>query len=223
MSLKSRKPRPIKRDAESLRDDRLFIIACDDTYAPKQYFDAYRLRGVQIAVVEARDGKVSARHVLERILAHKDLEEDDERWMLLDTDHYIKDNHFPSFIEAISEARQQGIRVALSRPSFEVWLLLHHVAAAEIENLTDAKAVEKRLKEVLGSYNKTNLDSRKFPLELVPPACRKAEERDATVPGGDRPERNTTRVYQLWYAILSKALPSQLPDGLKEMLQDNQG
>jgi hypothetical protein len=38
MSLVQRQPRPLTRDAVSLRDDRLFIVACDDTYAPKQYF-----------------------------------------------------------------------------------------------------------------------------------------------------------------------------------------
>ena len=30
---------PLSRDPHTFRDDRLFIIACDDTYAPKQYFD----------------------------------------------------------------------------------------------------------------------------------------------------------------------------------------
>jgi hypothetical protein len=33
MSLVQRKARPLTRDAASLRDDRLFIVACDDTFA----------------------------------------------------------------------------------------------------------------------------------------------------------------------------------------------
>jgi hypothetical protein len=30
-----RLPRPLKRDKDSFRDDRLFIVACDDTFAPR--------------------------------------------------------------------------------------------------------------------------------------------------------------------------------------------
>ena len=45
MSLTRRKARPLKRDGTRLRDDRLFIVACDDTYAPKQYFDFSRFPG----------------------------------------------------------------------------------------------------------------------------------------------------------------------------------
>lgn len=43
MSLTHRKGRPLVRDAQRLRDDRLFIVACDDTYAPKQYLNFLRL------------------------------------------------------------------------------------------------------------------------------------------------------------------------------------
>jgi hypothetical protein len=46
MSLLNRQPRPIPsrdKDPASLRDDRLFIIACDDTYAPQQYFGFFRM------------------------------------------------------------------------------------------------------------------------------------------------------------------------------------
>ena len=51
MSLIPRQPRPLARDSASLRDDRLFIVACDDTFAPKQYFDFFRLTRVHIHVV----------------------------------------------------------------------------------------------------------------------------------------------------------------------------
>jgi hypothetical protein len=68
MSLFQRKPRPLSRDAESLRDDRLFIVACDDTFAPKQYFDFFRITRVKIHVVPTTDGTSVAAHVLERLL-----------------------------------------------------------------------------------------------------------------------------------------------------------
>ena len=63
-----RKPRPLTRGLGSLRDDRLFIVACDDQYAPKQYFNFLRLPRIQVHVVETPDGKNSASHVLERLM-----------------------------------------------------------------------------------------------------------------------------------------------------------
>jgi hypothetical protein len=66
MPLMQRKPRPLSRDKQTFRDDRLIIIACDDTYAPKQYFGFFRFPRVHVHVVETTDGTSSAEAVLER-------------------------------------------------------------------------------------------------------------------------------------------------------------
>jgi len=63
MTLNPRQPRPLVRDAESLRDDRLFIVACDGTFAPKQYSDFYRLPRIKTHVVRTMDGTSAAPHV----------------------------------------------------------------------------------------------------------------------------------------------------------------
>jgi hypothetical protein len=76
-----------------LRDDRLFIVACDDTYAPKQYFDFFRITRIQIHVVLTEDGTSAAEHVLGR-LQGIDHDDDDELWLPLDTD--------PTWLAAIS-------------------------------------------------------------------------------------------------------------------------
>ncbi|SES72765.1 RloB-like protein [Burkholderia cepacia] len=217
MSLFERKPRPLKRNEETLRDDRLFIIACDDTYAPKQYFDSFSIPRIQIHVVPTVDGTSAAPHVLDR-LSKFDHEDDDELWMLLDTDHCTRDNHIGTFLGAISEAKQKGMKVALSKPSFELWLLLHHVNSSAVTGLRNAAATEQLLRDTLGQYNKTRLDMTKFPLLTVATACARAEELDQSVGGGDNPTGPTTRVYQLWKAIASKALASQLPAELKPLL-----
>ena len=57
---------PLSRDPHTFRDDRLFIIACDDTYAPKQYFDFFRLPRIQVHVVPTTDGTSNAQAVLDR-------------------------------------------------------------------------------------------------------------------------------------------------------------
>ena len=217
MSLIQRKPRPLKRGDATFRDDRLFLVACDDTFAPKQYFDSFQMPRVKIHVVPTEDGTSAAPHVLGRLDSFEH-EEDDERWMLLDTDHCTQNNHLPTFLAAIDEARKKGIKTALSKPCFEVWLLLHHVDEAVVKGLQTAAEVEKKLRETLGSYNKTRLDLGKFPLQAVAEACFRAKRLDQDVPGGDNPAGVTTRVYQLWESVVAKALASQIPVELEGLV-----
>jgi hypothetical protein len=203
MPLLNRIPRPLKRDSETLRDTRLFIVACDDTYAPKQYFGFFRLTRVHVHVVETTDGTSAAKHVLNRLLQYQHAE-DDERWMLLDTDHCTEGGHTESFMKALGEARQMGINIGLSKPSFELWLLLHHIDENAVKELKHAAHTAEKLAEVLGQYNKTRLRAADFPLEAIAEACARAERLDAKVTGGDNPTANTTRVYALWKAVIGK-------------------
>ena len=90
----------------------------------------------------------------------------------------------------------------------------------DIAKLRNAKQVEKELRKNLGKYNKTNLNPDDFPLDLVVDACKRAKELDETIAGGDIPESNTTRVYLLWKAIVAKALKSQLPPALADLIDE---
>jgi hypothetical protein len=221
MSLLNRQPRPIPtrdKDPSSLRDDRLFIIACDDTYAPQQYFGFFKLTRVQIHVVATLDGTSTAESVLQRLLTY-DCGEGDERWMLLDTDHVTQGTHLRGFLGALREAENKGVKVALSKPCFELWLLLHHVNETEVSALGNATDTENALRAALGQYNKTNLKEEHYPRSSVAQAVERAERLDLSVEGGDIPNANTSRVYQLWKALASKALPSQFPVELHGLLR----
>ncbi len=215
MGLTQRKPRPICRDEASLRDDRLFIIASDDTYAPKQYFAFFNIPRVQVHVIATENNNYSAEYVLERLL-ELEHEPDDERWILLDVDHHDKGRHQRGFIAAIRKAKQKGIKIALSKPCFEFWLLLHHIDIAGATPLENAQKTEALLRKSLGEYNKTKLKSEHYPYSLVIEACRKAKKLDNAVPGGDIPTGNTSRVYLLWEAIIANSLPSGLPSEFKK-------
>lgn len=92
MSLIARRGRPLARDAERLRDDWLFIVAGDDTYAPLQYFDFFRIARVRVKVVPTTDGTSVAADVLDRLLNFK-RDADDERGMLPDTDQCTQGPH----------------------------------------------------------------------------------------------------------------------------------
>ena len=164
----------------------------------------------------AVDNLSHAKYVLEKLRA-VEVEEDDERWMVLDTDHCIEDGHFESYEKALSEARQLRIRVAISHPSFEVWLALHYSDFADMEGLASADDFGKHLKQVMGGYDKTQLKMENFPIQRVLLAYVRAKCRDAEVAGGDKPEAITTRVYKIWKSILSKALFSQLSGELRDL------
>jgi hypothetical protein len=148
-----------------------------------------------------------------------DYGEGDERWILLDTDHVTQGTHLPGFLGALQTAGTQGVNVALSKPCFELWLLLHHELETAVRTLGNAREVEEALRTRLGEYNKTNLKEEHYPRSSVAAAIERAERLDLSVEGGNIPNSNTTRVYQLWKAILSKALPSQLPPEFHRFIQ----
>jgi hypothetical protein len=195
------KRRPLRRIEGILRDTKLFIIACDDTYAPAQYFENHGSTRVQVHVVPAPENRSAARHVL-AALEDIEFENGDERWLLLDTDHMLKPSHLPGFTNTIRKARQKNINVAISRPCFEVWLLLHHRDERFVRGLNTADEFEAALRAALGVYNKTNVRPEDYPMDGVPLACQRAARLDAEVGGGDIPSGTTTRVYRLVESIL---------------------
>ncbi len=219
MTLLHRKKRPLVRDRDSFRDDRLFIVACDDSYAPEQYFGFFRISRVQVHVITTTDGTSSAPHVLNRLLAIEHIE-DDERWLLFDVDHCLQSTHVPTFLEAIRRAMSLGVKVALSKPCFELWLLLHHVEPAEVTALADAREVEGKLRQTLGAYNKTRIGKADFPLSSVAKACARARVLDVAT-DSEIPAANSSHVYKLWDAIVVGALQSQLPPELALLRETN--
>ena len=116
------------------------------------------------------------------------------------------------------DAHDKHVHVALSKPCFEFWLLLHHLDETAAVGLANCGDVESKLRETAGEYSKTNLRASHSPIASVAEAWKRAERLDATVAGGDIPADNTSRVYRLWKAIAEKALPSQLPAELRFLL-----
>lgn len=218
MKLLHRSPRPLSRDPGSFRDDRLFIIACDDRYAPKQYFDFFRLSRVQIYVVPTVDGTSNAADVLARLLKINH-DPDDELWMLLDVDHCDRAEHVRAFAGAIAEARRKGINVAVSKPCFELWLLLHYIDETSLDGIRNARDVEAALRKAIGEYDKTNLKREHYPLSSVGAAHMRAMRLDSIVEGGEIPSGNTSRVYLIWRSIIQSSPKWQLPEELASLLR----
>jgi hypothetical protein len=203
MALTSRRPRPLPRNVGLLRDARLFVIATEDTRAPKQYLSFFPHPRVHVEVLETHDGLSSPAHVVKRLIHFAELYqigEDDQLWALLDTDHWITGNHKPGLIAALNDAKARGYRVAMSNPCFDLWLLLHHQAVVSGQVYPNCAAVGQGIREVLGEFNKANLKSDHYSATQVAAAVQRAK---ALEPEGIDPlaafwpEATGTRVYFL--------------------------
>lgn len=72
MSRQERVLPSLGRAARRERDDRIFVVATEDTYVPKQYFEALALSRVRVLVLETRDKDSAPGQVVERLRASFD-------------------------------------------------------------------------------------------------------------------------------------------------------
>lgn len=213
MSLITRTAISIGRGQRKLRDDRVFVVAAEDTYAPEQYFEHLPLPRVKVVVLPTpkNSGLSSPAHVVDRlknaftgVTQKRQVQTGDEFWVCLDTDHHMNDSHLKGTLQALTHARQAGFELAVSNPCFELWLLLHHEDVAPGYTFPNSAAVETTLKTKLNGYNKTSINAGMFPLSKVTDAIRRARALEVTPddPVGYWPETTGTRMYRL----LEKAL-----------------
>ena len=185
------------------RDARLFLIASEDTYAVEQYFDALQRNGV----VDSRRIRIKAlpnepgggsdpASVLQRLdIVTRDLDELrplDERWLCLDVDHWATGKHAKNLARVCQDAEKAGIGLAVSNPSFELWLLLHFTD----EPKETSAACEQAIRSLEGSYNKTNLVAERYTAQRVDAAMQRAKALD-TDESQRWPQTTGTRVYRL--------------------------
>ncbi|PZV14770.1 MAG: RloB domain-containing protein [Pseudanabaena sp.] len=139
------------------RSAKLFVIATEGKDTEKQYFEMFGSRKVKVEILATGDDNKSApEYVLERLDKFKDLydfDEEDEFWLVLDVDRWVKRDQL---IAVCPQAKQKGYQLAISNPCFEIWLCLHF-GALHPEDKT-CKHFGARLRSILGSYNKSNLD-----------------------------------------------------------------
>jgi hypothetical protein len=149
------------------RDARLIVIACEGAKTERAYFEelvatlVQRPSRVHVEVLERDDGLSAPEHVL------KSLDDfrrqylrgpDDELWAVIDYDRWGE----AKLSRIASLAQQKQYHLAVSRPCFEFWLLLHHrdpgaISAAEYSAMEakGCEAVAELLRAVAGSASKT--------------------------------------------------------------------
>lgn len=198
MTLRCKRPRPLSREDHPLRDARLYIIATEDTHAPQNYFLLFKNPRIKIHVLPTEDSRSAPVHVIRRLDAFRsqyELMEDDQLWLMLDTDHWTEANHVATFEAVCREAIQKRYKLAHSNPCFEVWLLMHFSALNGME-FRRCEDVILRLREQLGTYSKRTIRREYFTPSTIRDAVSRAEAADEN-PDARWPPAPGSHVYKL--------------------------
>jgi len=174
----SRLTRQLKRNPPSKGGERLLIIT-EGTKTEPQYFNLlllkYRISPKQVSIQagSSSDPKLIIEEAkqLKRV-NHADANkgrdaEYDEVWAVFDTEGMR-----PHLSQAIDQAGQNGIKLAISAPSFEYWLLLHYELTTRY--MCDADEVIRELKDFMPDYDKGNSMRTHNVIELTEQALKNA-------------------------------------------------
>lgn len=128
----SRGSRQLRRKVAVRAPKRTFLVFCEGVRTEPEYVRAlkrepavHQVASVDIRIVNVRD---TAPLTLVNAAAEararqpKDRDDVDEVWCLFDVEW--PQNH-PNLKQAVDRARQTDIRLAISNPCFELWLVLH--------------------------------------------------------------------------------------------------
>ncbi|MCA1565144.1 MAG: RloB family protein [Acidobacteria bacterium] len=147
--------RSLYRRQPSLDPRPRILVVCEGIVTEPQYFEAFKREegnrlvdvmidnqgGVPKTLVEraALLKKLAEREALRE---HDDNLKYDEVWCVFDVDQH------PKLADARQQARDNGIKLAVSNPCFELWLLIHFTdQTAHIERKRAATALKKYIRE----------------------------------------------------------------------------
>jgi hypothetical protein len=176
------------------RRRRVVLVVIGASRTEIAYLDAlgshFQAEGVKMKLVE-KPG--SPDQLVRYARAAFPLEQFDEVWCVTDVDHYEREG---GKVTAALELAGDDIRLAISNPCFELWLLLHHEDCAA--HCADCREVHTRLRKHLPQYDKARLRFGDFAAGLDE-AIRRAEKL-----GADHTRNPSTGVWRLVNAVLEK-------------------
>lgn len=176
-----RAARPLKRRVGTRRPRKTLLVFCEGERTEPEYLEALKrepsvrdMASVDLRVEFVPNGSKPRTLVSKAADAHRRAvegeDEIDEFWCVFDVEW--PDNH-PGLKEAIQQARQVGINLAVSNPCFELWLILHFQDYGSWLDNDGARRLRRRLD---GSPDK-GISPTKY-LPLVGDAARRAADLD---------------------------------------------
>ena len=209
MSITSYRPKSLsrKQEKDKLRDARLVVIAAEDTYAAKQYFDSdlFQSNRIKIEVLETpntddqgteitKSSPDAVEHRLRNYIEKYDLNDDDILCIMVDRDRW-PEKMLSDISRKTFRRKRKNILLAVSNPCFELWLFLHVSEWNSAIKTISSQKMTCMLREKLGSYNKTNLNIDDYRGHVLV-ACEKARKMDVN-PENRWPQTIGTHVYRL--------------------------
>ena len=187
-------PRERRTRRESFRQPkRAILLYCGAERTEPDYFEGFKvlLEGASVTIKVRAAGTDPVR-LIRYAADYRDRKPGvfDEVWCVFDVDRF-------NVAKAVSTAQALDIKVAVSNPCFELWLLLHHADCRA--HCGDYEAVALRLKKHVPSYDKTGLEFAAF-AGGVHEAVRRAEALDPS--GADHLRNPSTSVWVLVKQLL---------------------
>lgn len=197
MGFTSRRKRPINRQIPHLRDTRLIIIVTEGQKTEKQYFESDIFCSPRLQVIiSPSDSKSAPHHVyerLKRIAKEHELQPDDHFWFMIDKDRW-PEKELAKICQNALKCKKINIGLAVSNPCFELWLYLDHQDWTS--GSVNSRDMEVALKNLLGCYNKSNINILKY-INGITKAIERAETLDSFNPDVRWPENPGTHVYKV--------------------------
>ena len=168
---------------------------CGGTRTEHDYFSGLQHSALAESAAVTIRSKAVAPHQLVELVARQALHEragHDESWCVVDTDEF-------DIARAVASADRSGVRIAVSNPCFEVWLLLHHAErTAPLAGADDAVAAVRRH---VPEYRKAGLRFVDFE-DGVRDATERARKLDG--PAGVPPPNPSSGVWRLVARIVGE-------------------
>jgi hypothetical protein len=198
MGNQRREGRTSRRPATARRLSTRLLIVCGGLRTEKLYFDGLRRaeHNPAVTVVLKTHPKSPTEVVRHARTIRRDNRDDfDEVWCVLDVDQ------FQDISQAATLAKKSGIKVAISNPCFELWLLLH--LAAHTAHIS-TRDVQRLLCRHLPGYDKSDLSFDDF-ASGVGDAYERSRELEPT--GRAHDVNPSTNVWQLMIKIRRAEVP----------------
>jgi RloB-like protein len=173
--------RPLKRKVATRKPRKTLVVFCEGERTEPEYLNALKLQpsvrdvaAVDLRVETGQGGSVPRTLVTMAIEARgRAMDEDaeiDEFWCVFDVEW--PRNH-PGLNEAVRQSRANDIKLAVSNPCFELWLILHFQDHAAWLDNTQAR----RLRRQLDDSGDKGLQSARY-MPLTDDAARRSAELD---------------------------------------------
>ena len=199
-----RQERNLDRDAGVLKDASIIVVASEDTFAVKQYFKRFRTKKIEYRVLPTLDGCSSASALLERLDEFRKsntTSDDDKFWICFDLDHRGQGSHANSLNAILAACHSKKYGVAISNPSFELWILLHFEDLNSNSDTTN-EGISARLSEIHGGYNKAKCCGHlPFTVDRVHLAIERARKLDT---GNALPTTPMANVYRILLELIER-------------------